>query len=197
MRLRSFLFLILALAGAARAATAADATWRIGDGSEVAFTSKASLETFDGRTQVVHGEVTCDPGDLSGPLTLRVEVDLASLDTGIGLRNTHMRERHLQTDRYPQAVFTGRAVASATPAALEPGQAARVAVTGELALHGVTRPLTVEAEVTLGGDGGLRIVAAFPVRLSDHDIPRPQFLALKLADEQQVRVELVAARVAP
>ncbi|MBK9304990.1 MAG: YceI family protein [bacterium] len=36
-----------------------------------------------------------------------MDVDLAALDTGIGLRNRHMRENHLETDRFPQAVFRG------------------------------------------------------------------------------------------
>ena len=28
-------------------------------------------------------------------------------DTGIGMRNTHMRENHLETETYPVATFTG------------------------------------------------------------------------------------------
>lgn len=193
---RAFIAKIVFLAAALAAATAPAATWTIGPGSEVVFTSKAPMESFDGRTAQVRGHVTCDPGALVGPLDLRVEVDLASLDTGIGKRNEHMRDRHLQTATYPLAVFTGRAVTKAA-APLTPGQPVTLTVEGTLDLHGVARPLTVEATVTLGPDGALRVDTAFPVKLSDHAIDRPQFLVMKLADEQQVRVQLVAAPEAP
>jgi polyisoprenoid-binding protein YceI len=194
---RTFITRIVFLAAALAAVAAPAATWRIGQGSEVVFTSKAPMESFDGRTGHVGGHVRFDPGALVGPLDLRVEVDLASLDTGIGKRNEHMRERHLQTGIYPLAVFTGRAVTKAATAALAPGQPVAVTVEGTLDLHGVARPLTVEATVTLGPDGALRVDTAFPVKLSDHAIDRPQFLVMKLADEQQVRVQLVAAPEAP
>ena len=188
---------IVFLAAALAAATAPAATWRIGQGSEVVFTSKAPMESFDGRTGQVRGHVTCEPGALVGPLDLRVEVDLASLDTGIGKRNEHMRERHLQTGKFPLAVFTARAVTRAAAASLSPGQPVTVTVEGTLDLHGVARQLTVEATVTRGEDGALRVETAFPVKLSDHAIERPQFLVMKLADVQQVRVLLVAAAEAP
>lgn len=179
------------------AAAAPAATWRIGPDCEVIFTSKAPMESFDGKTRQVRGHVTCDPALLVGPVDLRVEVDLASLDTGIGMRNTHMRERHLETDTYPLAVFTGREVTAASPAALVPGETVALTVQGTFDLHGVVRPLTVDATVTLAADGTLTVTTGFPVKLSDHAIDRPQFLVMKLADEQRVQVRLVANQEAP
>src|SRR5678815_69343 len=37
--------------------------------------------------------------------TLRVTVPLASLQTGIGLRDKHMREKYLEVQKYPDAVL--------------------------------------------------------------------------------------------
>ncbi|HOX24384.1 MAG TPA: YceI family protein [Candidatus Krumholzibacteria bacterium] len=179
------------------ATAAAAETWQVGSGSEVVFTSKAPMESFDGKTQQVRGHVTCDPASLVGPVDLRIEVDLASLDTGIGMRNTHMRERHLQTDRYPLAVFTGEAVTAASSPGLVLGQPVDVTVKGTFDLHGVARPLEVVVSTVLATDGVLTATTAFPVKLSDHAIDRPQFLVMKLADEQQVAVRLVARREVP
>ena len=176
----------------AAAAETATETWVVGAGSEVVFTSKAPMESFDGKTREVRGHITCTVGDLGGPLDLRIEVDLASLDTGIGLRNSHMRDRHLETDKYPLAVFTGEAVTSASSPALTPGQPVEVQVRGHFDLHGVNRPLEITASVDLAEDGILRVETGFPVKLSDHEIDRPKFLVMKLADEQQVKVILVA-----
>jgi polyisoprenoid-binding protein YceI len=169
------------------------ATWTVADGSEVVFTSKAPMETFDGRTRAVSGHVSCDPADLAAPIDLRVEVELATLDTGIGMRNSHMRERHLQTDQFPLAVLTATAIKTSSAPSLAAGQTVDVTIAGDFDLHGVKRPMEIAGAATLGADGGLTVEAAFMIRLSDHDIARPQFLVMKLADEQQVRVTLVCA----
>ena len=56
-----------------------------GEGS-VVFESKAPMESFEGKTNQATGEVSLDPASIT-ELSLRVEVDMASLDTGIGLRH--------------------------------------------------------------------------------------------------------------
>ncbi len=172
-------------------------TWTVGDGSEVIFTSKAPMESFDGKTKKVAGHIICAGEDLSSGLELRIEVDLASIDTGIGMRNTHMRERHLETDDFPLAVFTGQTVMANSAPALEAGRTVELTVRGAFDLHGVSQPRDITAEVTLEDDGSLTVVAGFEVSLEDHDIDRPKFLVMKLADEQQVKVSLKAHREGP
>jgi polyisoprenoid-binding protein YceI len=189
------IFLVTLLAPTVAIAVAE--TWHVGEGSEAVFHSRAPLESFDGRTQHVGGHISVDPDDLTGPLDMTIEVDLASLDTGISKRNRQMREQHLETDEYPLAVFTGTTVVAASAPTLIPGESVRLTVAGAFALHGVTRAIEVEAEVTLTTDGLLTAVASFPVKLSDHDIDRPRFLLLRLADEQQVEIMLVARRAGP
>lgn len=169
-------------------------TWVVAQGSQVVFTSSAPMESFEGRTDRISGDLVCVPADGSGDVTLRMEVDLASLDTGIGLRNRHMRENHLETDTYPTAVFTGGTVVKGDLRDLRPGATTHLEVQGVIDLHGVSRELTVPADVTMGADGSLRVSAAFVVKLSDHEIDRPRFLVMKLADEQEVAVELRLAR---
>jgi len=169
-------------------------TWTVAEGSEVVFTSEAPMESFDGRTQQVSGHVSCSPEDLAGTVDLRVVVDLASLDTGIGLRNRHMRENHLETDEFPEAVFSGGALVSGDPRELRPGAMTRLEVRGIFDLHGVSRELVVPAEITMSADGDLTVEASFEVKLSDHEIKRPKFLVMKLADEQAVTVSLKLTR---
>jgi len=171
------------------AACARAERWNVAaDGAQVVFTSKAPLETFKGRTDLVSGWVDWDPTDLTAPLDGQVVVDLASLDTGKNKRNEHMRENHLETDRYPTARLRPVEVVAATPSDLPPGGNAAVRLRGAFDLHGVTR--TLECDVLLRRDeaGGVTVTSAFPVLLSDHDIPRPKFLVMKLADEQSVAI---------
>lgn len=159
-------------------------------GSEVIFISKAPLETFKGRTRQISGWFEADLADLSGEVSLTVDVDLASFDTGMKKRNTHMRENHLETDTYPAARFTAGSIVSASPTTLATGQTAQLKLQGVLDLHGVQKNLECDLTVSLEDDGSVRVAGEFPVLLSDFAIDRPKFLVMKLADEQKVQIDL-------
>lgn len=163
--------------------------------NEVVFESKAPMESFKGRTNQISGSIETDLAQLADSLRFRIEVDLASLDTGIGLRNQHMRDNHLETDTFPTAVFAGGNVESTTSPALTPGTSATVRLAGELSLHGVTRPVEIDVNLTLVESGALNVSSDFVINLSAHDIKRPKFLVLKLADEQKIHVGFTAQPV--
>ena len=162
------------------------------DGNKVVFESKATLESFKGKTDRVSGTITADLSDLTDTVAVRIVVDLASFDTGIGKRNGHMRDNHLETDQYPEAVFTADRVVATTAPALGPGQTATVRLAGSMDLHGVVRDGEYEVQLTLEESGVLLVVADFVVSLEDHAIKRPKFLIMKLADEQKISVALRA-----
>jgi polyisoprenoid-binding protein YceI len=172
--------------------------FRIGPGSGenlVVFESSAPMESFEGRTGQVSGTLDVDPAALSESLTLTVEVDMTSLDTGIGMRNTHMRENHLHTDRFPKAVFTAAQIVDGAGASLLDGRPHELRVRGSLNLHGVARTVDLPLRLTWNdGPGGrrLRVESSFDVALSDYEIPRPKFLVMKLNEIQKVRVDLWA-----
>jgi polyisoprenoid-binding protein YceI len=166
-----------------------------GEPNLVRFESKAPLETFDGKTRQVRGHVKLDPADLSEWIEVNVEVDLASFDTGIAIRNRHMRENHLETDKYPSAVFKGGKVHDASQTQIRAGETVRFEIEGVLSLHGVEKPLRAPIEMTLetvDGRTQIRVAASFRLKLSDHDIKRPKFLIMKLDEVQRLSVELVA-----
>ena len=157
-------------------------------GSEVVFESKAPLEKFKGRTKQVSGWFEADMANLEGSVALEVVVDLASFDTGKKKRNRHMRENHLETDKYPYTVLRGGSVSSVR---LEEGRTV-MTLDGELDLHGVLREVSYEIALDHQPDGTVLVETEFIVKLSDHQIKRPRFLVMKLADEQKVIVRLTA-----
>lgn len=195
MRFHILALAVLALLPAA-GARAAVFTVKPGKDCKVVFTSKAPTETFQGKTDRMQGTLTLDPGAVGDSITVHLEVDLASLDTGKKLRNEHMREEHLETDKYPKAVFDGAAVLSPAGAKLEPGKLTPFQIEGTFALHGVSRRLRCPAEATFtpAGQGGrIAFRATFSVALPDYQIKRPEFLFLKLAEVQGVEVSGVAS----
>ena len=166
-----------------------------GKENKVVFVSKASMESFEGKTNKLEGRIDLDPANLGDSIPVHFEVDLASLDTGLPMRNRHMRENHLETAKYPKAVFEGAAVRGPAGEALEAGKTKRFDVEGTFTLHGVSRRIRINVDATYApqpqGDR-ISFQTTFPVLLGDYQISRPQFLFLKLAESQEVRVTGVA-----
>lgn len=162
----------------------------------VRFVSRAATEEFEGVTSKIDGYVTLDDPALgpragSGATELHLEVDLASLETGIGLRDRHMRDRYLEVSRYPFAVYHGR-ILRAEP---EGGDSWRVTARGELEIHGVVRPRDLTCRVEVRGQG-YRARCAFEVLLSDHRIEIPKVMFLKLANEISLELDFSVAPAA-
>ncbi len=156
--------------------------------NEVRFTSQAPIEEVVGVTDRIDGYVLLNESRLEAGLAtegtqLYLEVDLASLDTGLGLRNRHMRNNYLEVQDFPYAFFDATIErVEATAAGLF-----RVTAQGMLNIHGVEREVDVPCDVSERGEGyGIR--CTFILLLSDFDIKIPKLMFLKLANE--VRLEL-------
>jgi polyisoprenoid-binding protein YceI len=183
----------VAFLGAASPSAAATFVITPGEPNLVVFESKATLESFQGKTRQVSGTITVDPAGLADSAAIEVTVDLASLDTGIAVRNKHMREEHLETDKYPKAVFRGGKLLEVSKPALAAGQSVTFKISGEFSLHGVTLPLVVPVTVTMAPEtSSMRIQGAFDVRLPDYHISRPQFLVMRLNETQHITLDLTA-----
>lgn len=178
-----------------RAVRAAEFVVRPGNDNRVVFVSTATMETFEGKTNRMEGRLAVDPAAVGDSIAVHLEVDLASLDTGISKRNRHMKSEHLETDKYPKAIFDGATVRGPSNAKLAPGKPVTFDVEGTFTLHGVSRRLRIQIEATYtekAGSGRIAFRSTFPVGLSDYNISRPQFLFLKLAETQKVKVSGVA-----
>lgn len=151
----------------------------------VTFTSRAAIEEFQGRTERIDGYLIMDGDGVRvvrepGGTEFYLEVDLASLDTGIGLRDRHMREDYLETERWPYATFDGEVGDIRAE-----GEGFRATLHGTFAVHGVEAERTIQCDVDPDGSGW-EVACGFPVRLPDHDIEIPKVMFLKLAEEVQV-----------
>ncbi len=156
--------------------------------NEVRFTSQAPIEEVVGVTDRIDGYVLLngprlEAGSAPEGTQLYLEVDLASLDTGLGLRNRHMRENYLEVEEFPYAFL------EATIERVEavPAGGFRVTAQGVMTIHGVEREMDIPCDVAERGQG-YRVQCAFDLLLSDFEIKIPKLMFLKLANE--VRLEL-------
>jgi polyisoprenoid-binding protein YceI len=166
-------------------ATAAAGSWRVTQGDVSVKCPMTIGGSFDAKTNALSGTITvsaAQPSSLEGSLA----VDLRTIDTGISLRNDHLREKYLEVERgagYDKAVLSAIALKGLNPDAPE----GKGSFTGSLTLHGVTKTVSGPVEVRKAG-AGLRVKAAFPMNLPDYNIPEPRYLGVGVKNTVQVDV---------
>lgn len=170
-------------------------------GSRIQFVSDAPLETITGVSSHVTGEVSVDPANLAAARG-RVAVQVASIRTGVDLRDEHLRsDMWLDAGHHPQATLEITGVEGAS--ALRPNEVQRVRIRGRFTLHGQTREIVADAQVRLVPfseelraariDGDVvRAQASFRIRLSDYGVSIPAVVQLKVANEIDVNVTIRA-----
>ncbi|HEX2866763.1 MAG TPA: YceI family protein [Ignavibacteriales bacterium] len=151
----------------------------------VKFTSDAKFESFDGTTNNIDGYTYWEGSDILSNNVIYFEVDLRTLDTGIGLRNRHMREDYLETDKYPMASFKGKIV----KAEKMPSGIFKVTAQGDMSIHGVTRPVEITGTLTPSSGDSYRIASNFDLKLSDYKIPIPQLMFMKISDQMKMTLD--------
>ena|SRR6185503_14476903 len=133
------------------------------------------------------GVVQVSSGTLNGSLTF----ELDSLETGIALRDRHMKENYLQTSRHPKAELklSGLDV-SKLPATGDFGPVT-LPFQGTLSLHGVERPVSGSARLSRSGEQ-VNATAEFPLKLGDFGIEVPSYLGITVAEKVQVKTTFSA-----
>jgi polyisoprenoid-binding protein YceI len=149
--------------------------------SQIRFHASSRFMEADGSFRRFGGEVRLEEGR---PETAagRVTVEVASIDTGIGMRDSHLRSADFfDAERHPLATFVTTAVRA---------DGARFVVSGELTIRGVTRPLVVPVAVTASA-GGLRITGELTVNRREFGVAYQSRLN-PVADEVTVSVDFTA-----
>ncbi|MDR9388517.1 MAG: YceI family protein [Balneolaceae bacterium] len=144
---------------------------------EAKFISRAPLLEFEGVSEKLQGLLDLDEN------LVDFYIDLETLDTGIELRDKHMRDSYLETASYPFAEFTGTFLRMPDVEAQGPQS---VTVTGEFKMHGVSRDITVDGELDFSDPNEIQLVASWKVLLSDYDIEIPKAVFYELDNEQEI-----------
>ncbi len=110
------------------------------------FTLKGFPHTTTGSFRLKRGEIRVDPE--SGRAGGSIVVDANSGATGIGMRDSEMKDRILEARSYPEIVFTPRKV-SGTPLARG---VFVMTVSGTMTVHGAAHELTMEVSIDRRGD---------------------------------------------
>ncbi len=111
--------------------------------------------------------------------TLKVIVPLSGLQTGISLRDRHMREKYLEVDKYPDAVLSLPWSSVKLP---EDGRTAEATAPGTMALHGKTHDVQVRYRLARSGNS-YQVSGDIALDIRDYGIEIPSYFGITVQPE--------------
>lgn len=116
--------------------------------NQIQFVSTAPMEEIHGTASGISGVLTLDPDNIEA-MTGRIEAPVARMETGIKLRDEHLRSKDwLHESAFPLIVFEVKGIEDVQVQA-EAGRAViRGTAVGDFSLHGVTQTLSLPFEAT-------------------------------------------------
>ena len=151
--------------------------------SAIHFTLGAILHTVHGTFRLKSGTIHFDPG--SGKASGQIMVDVRSGNTGVGTRDRQMHADVLESDRFPDAVFSPDHVNGRVASKGE----SEVEVHGVLRIHGREHEITVPARVQTR-PGSLTARAKFTVPYVSWGMKDPSTFVLQVDKSVNVDVTL-------
>jgi polyisoprenoid-binding protein YceI len=160
-------------------------------GSELAWELPATLHTVHGKAPELSGRVVAVPGE-SGDwdVQARVVVKAAAMVTGNASRDRNMREKVLETDRYPEIVFEARRI-RADLSRFRPGERFTAEAEGDLTVHGKAQPIRVPVDVLVQADAVI-LEGSFSLSWKQYGLNDPSFGIVTVRDPLKVHFRLRA-----
>jgi polyisoprenoid-binding protein YceI len=133
---------------AAPLALAQTSTWTFDPAhSAVDFTARhMSLSNVRGHIAGIKGSITMNDADITKS-SVSVTIDTTTIDTGVTMRDNDLKSaNYFDVAKFPTATFTSTSVS---------GGGGHLTINGNLTLHGVTRPVTLDVEGPTGPVNGM------------------------------------------
>jgi hypothetical protein len=104
-------------------------------------------------------------GEVDAMGTIRLTIDLASVDTGVPVRDERLQTLLFEVAQFPVALFEGHADTGML-ARLEPGMSTDLDVAGKLTLHGHSQEVKAALRVTALTQDRLLVTTRAPILLN-------------------------------
>ena len=122
---------------------------------------------------------TADKGE-----ALVLTVPVAKISTGIGIRDTHMQEKYLESQKYPTAeLVVPRAALKFPPE----GAGVDATAPGTMTIHGKSRPVTFHYRAVRKGNA-YDVQGDVHVNMNDYDIATPTYLGITVKPPVDISV---------
>ena len=123
-----------------------------------------------------------------------LKVPLKDFDTGIGLRDRHMKNKYLEVKKYPHALLKITQLQMKRNILKDATAQKKIPFKGKLKLHGVTRPVNGTFDVSRNGRRVLG-EARFSVDITKYGVDIPKFKGVTMAKEVKISAKFDAPLV--
>jgi polyisoprenoid-binding protein YceI len=147
---------------------------------KASFFSSAPMEDIKAETDQAMSVFDIKTGDIVASMLMR------SFNFRKALMQEHFNENYIESNKFPKATFKGKVTNLSQFDVSKNGKYA-LDITGEITLHGVTRPLHVVADA-LVENGTIKAKAVFPLAVKDFDIEIPRLVVMNIAEKVEVTV---------
>ena len=172
--------------------------------NQIIFSSNAIVETFNGLTTDVWGEVSFNPNDVKNTIEGKISVATNSIKTGIDLRDEDLySSRWLDVEKYPTISFT---IESVEDVIILDKNKIRISLTGPFNCHGKTKVIMIDATLTLLEESDLTkkriagdllsFVTKFDINLADYGI-RNIYMPNRVSEKIEIAVNIVGTNKKP
>ena len=147
--------------------------------------SQPSFEPIEATHSAVSALLNADTGELAVLALVR------GFRFPLALMEEHFNENYIESHQYPKTSFKG-SILNFDSNDLS-NQPRTVQLTGELSMHGVTKPISVSATITQS-DEQITLTSSFSVKTSDFGIKIPSLVRKQIDENVQVEVSLPLQR---
>jgi polyisoprenoid-binding protein YceI len=157
--------------------------------STLTFELPTTFRVVKGKTGAWQGSVEVDPSS-PGMLKARLQIRAESIETGNSRRDLDVRDKVLEAAKFPEIVFEAKTYKGSL-SNFDPGATITAEVTGELTIHGVTKPLQSSLQCAVLPDHVV-VAGAVPVFWKAFGLRDMSRLFLKIKDPMLVVFKLWA-----
>ncbi len=168
-----------------KATVALDGTWKVTSGSQAGYRVNEVLfgqsTTAVGRTSSVTGQMVIAGTQVS---SATFTVDLTTVHSDKSQRDDQFQTRIMDTAQFPHATFATTAPITLSTVPTN-GVVIHPDATGQLTLHGVTKPVTVSLTARRSGNL-IEVSGSIPIVFADYQIPNPSAAGVVTTEDHGV-----------
>ncbi|GAB4332577.1 MAG: hypothetical protein Kow00127_24320 [Bacteroidales bacterium] len=147
----------------------------------ISFYSETPVETIEAVNHQVNSALDTETGNFVFKVLMR------SFEFEKALMQEHFNENYVESDKYPNATFTGKILNLSEIDFEKPGQYKAI-VEGTLTIHGVSRQISEQGTLKVE-PGVVQATSKFIIRPEDYKIRIPKTVINNIAGEIEVTVD--------
>ena len=149
---------------------------------KITFSSDAPLEKISAQNSSASTALDINSGNLEWAVLIQ------GFKFEKALMQEHFNENYMESATYPKAKFKGK-IDNISSVNFSKDGVYNVNVTGQLEIHGVTKPITTQGTITVKG-GSVSAKSNFSVLLADYGIVIPKLVADNISKSVDITVDV-------